>query len=374
MIINLICGDNIFTSNDKQWNKIRGIISSASQEFILDYKNNMLIYETSNDIENDTAIVTSEDTVESDEYNYYQKMLYEKSVNKETILKNINNILKDIQTSNFCINPIQNNSKDNQVFLKLYKKYLNLLTILGLSGIYSLNNTEYDNINGFYSIGNSYDIAIAIDLVLPFVNNEYFEHLIFEVLMIFNYSLKNNLVISVTNNGTFVTVQRPQLSPLNQVSAFVVLIQTVTPTGNLEFFRADSTNNFFPGGLYGFFDMYFTNGGGMNVNINASAVGFGTNITGAVNIYEIVYDGNRRTSYLTGLQLATGLSVGNFLTTSYSALRLLSGITGYFCEAMYFQRALSNLERQQTEGYLAWKWGIQAQLPASHPFRNAPPS
>ena len=88
MIINLICGDNIFTSNDKQWNKIRGIISSASQEFILDYKNNMLIYETSNDIENDTAIVISEDTVESDEYNYYQKMLYEKSVNKETILKN----------------------------------------------------------------------------------------------------------------------------------------------------------------------------------------------------------------------------------------------------------------------------------------------
>jgi hypothetical protein len=200
MIINLICGDNIFTSNDKQWNKIRGIISSASQEFILDYKNNMLIYETSNDIENDTTIVTSEDTVESDEYNYYQKMLYEKSVNKETILKNINNILKDIQTSNFCINPIQNNSKDNQVFLKLYKKYLNLLTILGLSGIYSLNNTEYDNINGFYSIGNSYDIANAIDLVLPFVNNEYFEHLIFEVLMIFNYSVKNNLVISVTND------------------------------------------------------------------------------------------------------------------------------------------------------------------------------
>jgi hypothetical protein len=29
--------------------------------------------------------------------------------------------------------------------------------------------------------------------------------------------------------------------------------------------------------------------------------------------------------------------------------------------------------RQQTEGYLAWKWGIQANLPASHPFRNAPP-
>jgi len=180
-------------------------------------------------------------------------------------------------------------------------------------------------------------------------------------------------VISVTNNGSLVTVEKPQLSPLNQVSAFVVLIQSVTPNGNFEFFRADSTNNFFLGGLYGFFDMFFTNGGGMNVNINASPLGYGINITGSVNIYEIVYDGNIRTSYLTGLQLATSLSAGTGLTTSYSTLRLLQNITGYFCEAMYFQRALSNLERQQVEGYLAWKWGIQAQLPASHPYKNAPP-
>lgn len=198
MIINLICGDNIFTSNDKQWNKIRGIISCASQEFILDYKNNMLFHETTPDIEIETK--STEDSEEPEEYNYYQKTLYEKSVNKETILKSIDSILKDITVSNFCVNPQKNKLIDNEVFLKLYKKYLNLLTILGLSGIYSLNNTDYDNINGFYSIGNSYDIANAIDLVLPFVNNEYIEHLIFEVLMIFNHSVKNNLVISLTND------------------------------------------------------------------------------------------------------------------------------------------------------------------------------
>lgn len=29
--------------------------------------------------------------------------------------------------------------------------------------------------------------------------------------------------------------------------------------------------------------------------------------------------------------------------------------------------------RQQVEGYLAWKWGIQASLPATHPYRSAPP-
>ena len=103
MIINLICGDNIFTSNEKQWNKIRGIISSASQEFILDYKNNMLNHEmkdddiekNSNSENKDSSLNDLNDLDNSDdckEYNYYQKTLYEKSVNKEIILKTINNI------------------------------------------------------------------------------------------------------------------------------------------------------------------------------------------------------------------------------------------------------------------------------------------
>jgi hypothetical protein len=28
---------------------------------------------------------------------------------------------------------------------------------------------------------------------------------------------------------------------------------------------------------------------------------------------------------------------------------------------------------QAIEGYLAWKWGLVANLPASHPFKNRPP-
>ena len=172
-------------------------------------------------------------------------------------------------------------------------------------------------------------------------------------------------VISVTNNGSFVTSQPIILSPLNQISVFVVLIQTVLPTGNFEFFLATSAG--------GFFDMYFGNGGTFYINTNNSQLYYGTNVTGSVNIYEFIYDGYARTSYLTGLVLSSATSIGVNLPYSSSTLRLLSTITGYLCEAMYFQRALSSLERQQTEGYLAWKWGIQSQLPANHPFKNAPP-
>jgi hypothetical protein len=50
-----------------------------------------------------------------------------------------------------------------------------------------------------------------------------------------------------------------------------------------------------------------------------------------------------------------------------------SGLFGNVAEAMIFSYAL-NLSQQQTiEGYLAWKWGLVANLPAAHPFKNRPP-
>lgn len=45
----------------------------------------------------------------------------------------------------------------------------------------------------------------------------------------------------------------------------------------------------------------------------------------------------------------------------------------YVGEVVTFDRQLLDAERQQVEGYLAWKWALQANLPSSHPFRPAPP-
>lgn len=43
---------------------------------------------------------------------------------------------------------------------------------------------------------------------------------------------------------------------------------------------------------------------------------------------------------------------------------------GKISEVLIYNNALSNAERQQVEGYLAWKWGMQATLPATHPYIN----
>ena len=43
-------------------------------------------------------------------------------------------------------------------------------------------------------------------------------------------------------------------------------------------------------------------------------------------------------------------------------------------EVIVLNSAASTTDRQLIEGYLAWKWGTQASLPADHPYKNAPPT
>jgi hypothetical protein len=46
---------------------------------------------------------------------------------------------------------------------------------------------------------------------------------------------------------------------------------------------------------------------------------------------------------------------------------------GKFCEFMMYSNVLAPFDRQKVEGYLAWKWGLQSNLPTTHPFKSAAP-
>jgi hypothetical protein len=47
-----------------------------------------------------------------------------------------------------------------------------------------------------------------------------------------------------------------------------------------------------------------------------------------------------------------------------------SDLTGYIAEAVAFS---DNTQQEIVEGYLAWKWGMQGNLPPTHPYKNFPP-
>jgi len=47
---------------------------------------------------------------------------------------------------------------------------------------------------------------------------------------------------------------------------------------------------------------------------------------------------------------------------------------GKIQEIIIYPSAISTAAFQQAEGYMAWKWGINASLPSSHPYKLFPPS
>ena len=61
-------------------------------------------------------------------------------------------------------------------------------------------------------------------------------------------------------------------------------------------------------------------------------------------------------------------------TSTDDGVTLTNQMLGFVGEAVYTNTALSTTDRERLEGYLAWKWGLEANLPAGHPFRNTPPT
>ena len=51
----------------------------------------------------------------------------------------------------------------------------------------------------------------------------------------------------------------------------------------------------------------------------------------------------------------------------------MDGLEGYIAEVVICNAALSDPDRQDVEGYLAHKWGLEGNLPAGHDHKNSPP-
>lgn len=58
--------------------------------------------------------------------------------------------------------------------------------------------------------------------------------------------------------------------------------------------------------------------------------------------------------------------------TSASSTTLSEFWNGFIAEVIVYTTTLRASERRQVEGYLAWKWGRQTNLPTSHPYRYFP--
>jgi methionine-rich copper-binding protein CopC len=104
------------------------------------------------------------------------------------------------------------------------------------------------------------------------------------------------------------------------------------------------------------------------------------------------FDLNRQTSgyiknWIDGVAVKTTTFTGN--ETDYTSADLLllgaygnssgngpqgsSYLSGVISEVVVVQTAMSDADRWKLEGYLAWKWGMQANLPEGHSYESAAP-
>ena len=87
-----------------------------------------------------------------------------------------------------------------------------------------------------------------------------------------------------------------------------------------------------------------------------------------------IYNGSTGT---TGLNGGTQSSSAAFTFSGNGITHIGTGVlgdwfTGTIHEIIVYNSAVTTAQRQQMEGYLAWKWGLQQSLPSTHPFARTP--
>jgi len=134
----------------------------------------------------------------------------------------------------------------------------------------------------------------------------------------------------------------------------------------------------------------------LNCSYTHTPTGLLPNTTNAITTYQMVslivnrYAGLDET-YVNGTQMTTYLytpdSSTDFTASTYETLigayNDSSGganppqayLNGNICEIISYKNAydMTGSTRQKIEGYLAWKWNLQSQLPSSHNYFNSSP-
>lgn len=127
------------------------------------------------------------------------------------------------------------------------------------------------------------------------------------------------------------------------------------------------------------FGMYFRSGSGgrygvYNFDTTSDAVTLAYT-QGQVEIFQYEFGGGTLGARLTGGTAATVATGPTGTMTTAVSLGLQNSsyvLNGRIMEVLIYSTALSTTERQQVEGYLAWKWGLTSKLPSNHPYKNSP--
>jgi len=158
-------------------------------------------------------------------------------------------------------------------------------------------------------------------------------------------------------------------TPLN----IAMVIQIDTPINTQAFFLA-GTNSSATGQRMSSrvrADDNFEVLGGSNTGVNIAMQG-GSSTRNQPYIIIPKFNSTSSAWRVNGTQTNTGnVGTNSFVNIQFGHNEIEgSDLTGYIAEAVAFS---DNTQQEIVEGYLAWKWGMQGNLPPTHPYKNFPP-
>jgi hypothetical protein len=97
--------------------------------------------------------------------------------------------------------------------------------------------------------------------------------------------------------------------------------------------------------------------------------------TWSTNTVNIFVNGTLRnnSSYSKGAFTYLNYAIGRAIQLGFGGTNPTFVWPGSVGEVLVFNVVLSTYQRQQVEGYLAWKWKLQSSLPSTHPYSKYPP-
>ena len=152
--------------------------------------------------------------------------------------------------------------------------------------------------------------------------------------------------------------------------------------------QSTGNNNFFIGSTVGGINLslnlgYYPNQNSMDLSLYGNDLIYGSvpsYVPGnePFRIWSFVFNNSGKTIYLNSSNVIGPNANQNFLINNASCEIGASRVSalyynGNINEVIFCRPNLALGQQQEIEGYLAWKWGLQASLSASNPFKNAPP-
>jgi hypothetical protein len=124
------------------------------------------------------------------------------------------------------------------------------------------------------------------------------------------------------------------------------------------------------------FATFTGSGGGTWYDTNANTPTYTVASSPNLSIMAMTISGTSLTPFFNGTILNSKTNSGSTASTTGMCLNGISfagqGVNAHFAEVLLFNSPLSTSQRQQVEQYLAWKWGLVANLPLGHPGKLLP--